>query len=337
MTATLADPYRDYQIDYSSHDHCKTEEQQGLLVYQTSQPQALHHGPRAEVPFTSGGVHHPAFQQHHQQQQPATSAALPPEGAHQIVHDIHQPVLLTPHQMVPPQLSSHYVSSPLQVPFSAQRGKKRHRMDNDGGSNEDDHSMGLHLPMLPAEGHTEDTHSPELLLSAHSDSSSHPRTTIHAFAPPLRPLHLQHHHHRLPVQATLLPSPRHGPDMTSQSLPSGPPSMVGQAGMPDPAPRPRGPKLKFTPEEDALLVELKEKKNLTWKQIADFFPGRTSGTLQVRYCTKLKAKDSVWTDEMVQRLRNAIQEYENDRWRIIAAKVGHGFTPAACREKAAEL
>lgn len=69
--------------------------------------------------------------------------------------------------------------------------------------------------------------------------------------------------------------------------------------MPDPAPRPRGPKLKFTPEEDALLVELKENKNLTWKQIADFFPGRTSGTLQVRYCTKLKAKDTVWTDDMV--------------------------------------
>ena len=69
--------------------------------------------------------------------------------------------------------------------------------------------------------------------------------------------------------------------------------------MPDPAPRPRGPKLKFTPDEDGLLVDLKENRNLTWKQIADFFPGRTSGTLQVRYCTKLKAKATVWTDEAV--------------------------------------
>ncbi len=75
--------------------------------------------------------------------------------------------------------------------------------------------------------------------------------------------------------------------------------MIGQEGMPAPAPRPRGPKLKFTPEDDQLLVDLKEKKNLTWKQIADFFPGRSSGTLQVRYCTKLKAKATVWTDEMV--------------------------------------
>jgi hypothetical protein len=32
-----------------------------------------------------------------------------------------------------------------------------------------------------------------------------------------------------------------------------------------------------------------------------------------------------------------MQEYETDRWRIIASKVGQGFTPAACREKAAEL
>jgi hypothetical protein len=32
-----------------------------------------------------------------------------------------------------------------------------------------------------------------------------------------------------------------------------------------------------------------------------------------------------------------MQEYENDRWRIISSKVGQGFSPAACREKAAEL
>ena len=85
----------------------------------------------------------------------------------------------------------------------------------------------------------------------------------------------------------------------SPSLHHGPPSVVGQEGMPAPAQRPRGPKLKFTPEDDQLLVDLKEKKNLTWKQIADFFPGRSSGTLQVRYCTKLKAKTTVWTSEMV--------------------------------------
>ena len=36
-------------------------------------------------------------------------------------------------------------------------------------------------------------------------------------------------------------------------------------------------------------------------------------------------------------MRNAMREYENDRWRIISTKVGSGFSPAACKEKAAEL
>jgi hypothetical protein len=39
----------------------------------------------------------------------------------------------------------------------------------------------------------------------------------------------------------------------------------------------------------------------------------------------------------VQKLRNAMQEYENDRWRIISSKVGSGFSPAACRDKAQEI
>lgn len=110
----------------------------------------------------------------------------------------------------------------------------------------------------------------------------------------------QHHHHRLPNQPPPVKQARHiYGEPSSSAHDTGPPSVVGQEGMPAPAPRPKGPKLKFTPEDDALLVELKETKNLTWKQIADFFPGRSSGTLQVRYCTKLKAKTTVWTDEMV--------------------------------------
>nr|POE63056.1 hypothetical protein CFP56_03959 [Quercus suber] len=130
----------------------------------------------------------------------------------------------------------------------------------------------------------------------------------------------QHHHHRLPHQPGPLKMQRtgYGPD-SDQDDDHGPPSVVGQPGMPMPASRPKGPKLKFTSDDDQLLVDLKENKNLTWKQIADFFPGRSSGTLQV------------------QRLRIAIEEYDNDRWRIISGKVGNGFTPSACKDKAAEL
>jgi hypothetical protein len=138
-----------------------------------------------------------------------------------------------------------------------------------------------------------------MLLPDQGDPSSHQQPpSSHDFPPSA--LRQQHHHHRLPSQAAALAgSQRAGAELTSPTGATGPPSVVGQPGMPEPAPRPRGPKLKFTPEEDALLVELKENKNLTWKQIADFFPGRTSGTLQVRYCTKLKAKATVWTDETV--------------------------------------
>ncbi|KAJ6437940.1 mediator of RNA polymerase II transcription subunit 5 [Purpureocillium lavendulum] len=117
----------------------------------------------------------------------------------------------------------------------------------------------------------------------------------------------------------------------------GAPSIVGQPGMPAPAPRPRGPKLKLTAEDDQLLLELKEQKNLTWKQIADFFPGRSSGTLQVRYCTKLKAKTTRWTEETDKKLCKALQHYERKKWRMVASKIGSGFTPAACRERSEQL
>ncbi|KAK5004860.1 hypothetical protein LTR16_004939 [Cryomyces antarcticus] len=146
-----------------------------------------------------------------------------------------------------------------------------------------------------------------------------------------------HHHHRLPNQPPPSKMQRHEFQSDSASPPAGPSTVVGQEGMPPPALRPRGPKLKFTPEDDQLLIDLKEKKNLTWKQIADFFPGRSSGTLQVRYCTKLKAKVTAWTDDMVQKLKTAMQDYDTDRWRIISGKVGSGFSPAACKEKAEEL
>ncbi|KAK0738263.1 hypothetical protein B0T18DRAFT_335094 [Schizothecium vesticola] len=148
-----------------------------------------------------------------------------------------------------------------------------------------------------------------------------------------------HHHHRLPDTGPPAKMMRRdgGGVGGGDGGGGGAPSVVGQAGMPAPAARPRGPKLKFTPEDDQLLIDLKENKSLTWKQIADFFPGRTSGTLQVRYCTKLKAKTTQWSEETDQKLRTALQDYENEKWRIIANKVGTGFTPVACRERAAQL
>jgi hypothetical protein len=39
-------------------------------------------------------------------------------------------------------------------------------------------------------------------------------------------------------------------------------SVVGQPSMPQPAAKPKGPKIKFSQEDDVLLVRLKETKNL---------------------------------------------------------------------------
>jgi hypothetical protein len=109
----------------------------------------------------------------------------------------------------------------------------------------------------------------------------------------------RYHGHHLPESARPSKMPRQGDVGESNMMSQGAPSVVGQPGMPPPALKPRGPKLKFTPEDDGLLVDLKENKSLTWKQIAEFFPGRSSGTLQVRYCTKLKAKTTQWNEETV--------------------------------------
>lgn len=46
----------------------------------------------------------------------------------------------------------------------------------------------------------------------------------------------------------------------------------------------------YTPEEDALLAELKEVKNMRWDEMLPYFNGRTKGSLQVRYSTKVSKR-----------------------------------------------
>lgn len=126
--------------------------------------------------------------------------------------------------------------------------------------------------------------------------------------PALPPLHQQsHHHHHMPSQSLEnMPISREfpGPDSIARDIPGrfDPPEendFMFKPGMPFSLPGPAGPKAKFTEREDETLIELKEVYDLTWKQIQRWFPGRTSGTLQVRYCTKLKRKPIEWTAEKV--------------------------------------
>lgn len=50
-------------------------------------------------------------------------------------------------------------------------------------------------------------------------------------------------------------------------------------------------KIRYTPEENALLVGLKGKQGLRWERIKDYFPARSIASLQVHYSTKLRPKD----------------------------------------------
>ncbi|KAA8915763.1 hypothetical protein TRICI_002079 [Trichomonascus ciferrii] len=97
------------------------------------------------------------------------------------------------------------------------------------------------------------------------------------------------------------------------------------------------PKPKFTAEDDSLLIELNENRKMTWRQIAEYFDGRTAGALQVRYCTKLKPRTGSWTDQDIAGLKKAVDDYELERWNVVAQKLGNKFSPQACRDKLKQL
>ncbi|KAI1355718.1 hypothetical protein F5Y01DRAFT_151153 [Xylaria sp. FL0043] len=266
----------------------------------------LHEQPASHSHHTMS-QHHPAHHHHHQ-------ILMDPGhlGGHPAArHMGHQP----PHYGAGP--SSHaVVGTPLYPSLTPTQshgaGSKRPRQDD----------IDLTVPGIP------DLEQGDLDPMQQSSMGAAYAQAAAATAP-------THHHHRLPDQGP--PSKmmrREGEGNMSSGVGGGAPSVVGQVGMPAPAPRPRGPKLKFTPEDDALLIDLKENKSLTWKQIADFFPGRSSGTLQVRYCTKLKAKTTQWTDETDQKLQTALQDYENEKWRVPSRRFsscdrGHCLSSAA--------
>ena len=46
----------------------------------------------------------------------------------------------------------------------------------------------------------------------------------------------------------------------------------------------------YTSDENARLVRLKEREGMSWAEIAEYFPGRNSSSLQVHYSTKLRQK-----------------------------------------------
>ncbi|KAG9246500.1 hypothetical protein BJ878DRAFT_279553 [Calycina marina] len=306
------DPY----IDYASQSEANPEER----VYGSHIQDMRHGGPQGLSPLHELAAHQQQQHQHHQHQQHIQQQQQ--QAQHQ--HPSHQ-VILDPHVM------SHHQSPPFgsgqpMLPYGARR---------------------MHTQMQPqmqqATGSKRQRDDLEAIGMGSLQEGQMQSGDMHSISPQGmvgyggQPVQQSYHGHTLPNQEHRSKIPRMGDPESSMLSQGGAPSVVGLEGMPPPAQRPRGPKLKFTPEDDQLLVDLKENKSLTWKQIAEFFPGRSSGTLQVRYCTKLKAKTTQWTDETIQKLRQALHDYEQEKWRIIAQKVGTGFTSAACKEKAMEL
>ena len=54
----------------------------------------------------------------------------------------------------------------------------------------------------------------------------------------------------------------------------------------------RNKRPRFTEEEDAKLVDLKDRRGWSWEDIQRSFPGRSTASLQVRYSTKLKDRNT---------------------------------------------
>jgi hypothetical protein len=50
----------------------------------------------------------------------------------------------------------------------------------------------------------------------------------------------------------------------------------------------RGRSRRFSPKEDAMLIDMRERRMLPWKDIKPEFPDRSLASLQVHYSTKLK-------------------------------------------------
>jgi hypothetical protein len=52
--------------------------------------------------------------------------------------------------------------------------------------------------------------------------------------------------------------------------------------------RSRIKRVRWTPEEDATILKMREEDGCSWEEIRAVLPHRTQGTIQVHYSTKLK-------------------------------------------------
>ncbi|CAI7581804.1 unnamed protein product [Penicillium glandicola] len=301
MSATPAGPYQGFMVNYTPHDSGKDANREDTIPYGTAQ--LLQDRP-TEIRYHS-------------------DITQPPFGSPSTFITNHSP----PRQPVSHYNTQGYRLSPIQG------SRKRQRTDNEPKANEDtDHDYGYrailqNLPMsAPSASAGEST---DLTYVGHVGPSSSHQTSNQDYIQVALPQ--QHHHHRLPSQSLVTTSSGEGSELAGPYLPQMDLSFMNLPGVPKPYPAPERPNTRFSPEEDELLIDVKERLKYSWKQIGEFFPGRKHQTLQVRYCTKLKERDVVWDDALDQKLKKALEDYEGNKWAHVSRKLGPGIPPAAYR------
>lgn len=93
---------------------------------------------------------------------------------------------------------------------------------------------------------------------------------------------------------------------------------------------------RFLPDDDKLLVELKERDYLPWKKIAEYFPGRMRNSLQSRYYKKLKDQRShsghrtrVWESGSSPFDLTSSSQTTHDAERTLENNCGHSEIPTS--------
>jgi hypothetical protein len=309
----MARTYQNHDFGYATPCLAGPSDHQALVtIAEDVQPQAQQGFPYAPEPY----AHSPeqtslAYEQHgtttvatcQMSAQGAAYSIEPMRILPMLPRVSHERLIyINPYECLPTQLSYQQPQQHQQQQHQQRRGSARitplarcaydypemHYMHAPDSNN------GVHVPVEMAPHSYRGSMRPQA-YTYNSDLAS-----PHSSSARLRLPTQGHRHHRLSNHHPSSKLCRNGySDGVYNAEEQNPLSVVGQPGMPQPAAKPKDPKHKFTLADDTLLLELKETKGLMWKQIKSFFPGRSSGTLQVRYCTKLKAKSTVWTEDTV--------------------------------------
>lgn len=274
--ATLARPYQDYAFDYGNQglsqqqqDHVPvTSAEYGqLIAAQGFQQQSSNHYIHSPEQTTQAYQH--GMTAVLPSQIPVSEAAYGVEQAHMVPVSRRVshagPIYGSPHENIQGQIA--YQQQPQQQPQQSQhhhpqqQQQQQHPSARKRSHAEYAYDAGYDMHQMHGPNVSQGVHVP-VEMTPHGSHSQMP-TQAYGYSSDISPVHspsgqaMAHHHHRLPNQPP--PSKFHRTGYGEEFYAAddhGPPSVVGQPGMPDPAAKPKGPKLKFTPEDDGLLVEL---------------------------------------------------------------------------------